>query len=321
MATPDSKPHSRRFFNQLLLAGTVGASSLSRTTCHAQVENSPVQLSSTATTQYGRMARLVKDISGFLQAIEFERTAILGSNYFAVSVCGIDAIKDLEEGRGVDPETLAGLYCGFAIPAVAEHLNTKPIPGGGSKILSPDGRLRYKGTVVRLYSPDQLRELFQRREGFRNENDRIKRHFFADYVYSRKRDTGKLERVGEESEITELLNWYERFQAVSVELDNVLRAERTVNTVLQGDSVQHAFSLSIGGIDVSEDLRSRGAIDPETLAGIYAERVSTDYSTSFQVAGNGAILYDGIPIKLYSQKQLAWCFKMRERLELQASVR
>ena len=86
--------------------------------------------SSQAMLQLGRTSRAIRDLDGFLKAIKFERSAIIGVNYFAVSVGGIDAIRDLEEDRGVDPETLAGLRAGFAVPEVAEHLNLLKTPDG-----------------------------------------------------------------------------------------------------------------------------------------------------------------------------------------------
>lgn len=322
MAIPDSNAFSRRNFNRLLTAGIVGAASVVSTSGQAQEEdNAFFELSPEAISAYGRMVRATKDLDGFLRAIQFERTAIVGLNYFAVSMGGIDAIKDLEEGRGVDPETLAGLYSGFAMPSVSSHLNVKPVRGGGIRILSSDGRIRYKGTVVRMYSPDTLRALFDRRIGFHNDSDRIKRQRAALYVYSRKRELGELERAAEDTEITELLERYQRLSGLKQELATALQNERTLSTVLQGEPIQHIFGVSVGGLDVTEDLRTRHAVDPETLASIYAQRISTDYAASFQVGADGSILYDGVPIKLYSRKRLEWCFKVRERLELQSAVR
>ena len=314
--------YSRRVFQHMMLAGAV--SLLATPAADAQDvpdEEAVVELSPTATTQYGRALLVMQDIEGFLQAINFERKAIIGTNFFSVSVGGIDAIKDLEEGRGVDPETLAGLYAGFALPEVAQHLNTETLPGGSIKVLSPDGRLRYKGTVVRMYSPELLRAVFARRAAFKNENERIKRQAVADYVYARKREFGDLERVGQESEITELIKRFARLQSLLVELDGTLRSERNASSILQGETSQHLFGISVGGIDVSEDLRSRNAVDPESLAAIYAQNISTEYAASFVVGAGGAVTYDGVPVKLYSQKRLEWCFKTRERLATQSLTR
>jgi hypothetical protein len=81
--------------------------------------------------------------------------AILGLNAFATSVGGVDAITDLESGQGVDPETFAGLYAGQAVPEVAEHLAH-----------DAQGRVTYKGRVVRLYNPARLKQLFAARVEF-----------------------------------------------------------------------------------------------------------------------------------------------------------
>jgi len=77
--------------------------------------------------------------------------AVNGVNSFAVTVGGVNAMKDLEEGRGVDPETFAGLYAGQATDRVAVNLTTK------------NNRLYYKGQVVRMYSVSRLKKLWKRR--------------------------------------------------------------------------------------------------------------------------------------------------------------
>ncbi len=321
MATPEASLTTRRAFHRVLVAGSLGMLPQYGARCFAQDEDEPVEFSSELTVQYGRAARVMRDIQAFLEAIEFHRPATIGTNYFGVSVGGVDAVKDLEEGRGVDPETLAGLYAGFALPSIAKHLNAQTSSSGGIKIQSQDGRLRYKGTVVRMYSPNHLRTLFERRDGFRNDSDRVRRQFFAEFVYGRKREQGQFERVGQENEISELLGRFQRMQSALTELATGLEAERPVTSILQGETAQHFFAISIGGINVTEDLQSGGAVDPETLAAIYAQKISTDYAGAFQVGNDGAILYDGVPIKLYSQERLEWCFKTRERLEELSIVR
>jgi hypothetical protein len=81
--------------------------------------------------------------------------AIQGVNSFAASVGGVDSIADLESGQGVDPETFAGLLSGQALPEVAENLAR-----------NSEGRLTYKGKVIRIYSPTRLRQLFALRAEF-----------------------------------------------------------------------------------------------------------------------------------------------------------
>lgn len=95
----------------------------------------------------------VRELTNLFVASGKTSTAFGGMNYFAASVGGIDAERDLEEGRGVDPETFAALYADQASPKISEHLD-----------FDAEGRLRYKKTVIRIYSRERLKQLFQRRE-------------------------------------------------------------------------------------------------------------------------------------------------------------
>ena len=79
--------------------------------------------------------------------------AIQGINAFAVTVGGINAVEDLETGRGVDPETFAGLYAGRATEDIAQHLAR-----------DAEGRLTYKNRVVRIYPISRLQQLFAERD-------------------------------------------------------------------------------------------------------------------------------------------------------------
>ena len=74
--------------------------------------------------------------------------AIRTKNAYAVFCGGLDAVSDLEKGRGVDPITFAGLHVGLAVDDIAVNLGT-----------DENGRLTYKGKLVRIYSIDHLKEL------------------------------------------------------------------------------------------------------------------------------------------------------------------
>ncbi|MFQ5732947.1 MAG: hypothetical protein ACE5KM_13485 [Planctomycetaceae bacterium] len=91
------------------------------------------------------------------------RGATQGVNAFAVTVGGVDAIRDLNEGRGVDPETFAALYAGEANDEVKKSLRMD------------DDRnvLTYKGKVVRMYSIDRLKKLFRKRDDLAGIKKRI----------------------------------------------------------------------------------------------------------------------------------------------------
>ncbi len=294
-------------------------------TVHADEDPDKVRLSGETLLLYGRVERALKDLDGFLEAINFENSAMIGTNYFAVSVGGIDAIRDLEEGRGVDPETYAALYAGYARPEVAKHLNLRKTESTTGALLlrieDSDGRLRYKGTAVRLYSPIRLRELFQRRESFRNENDRQRRAVFGTYVFERQQRLGRIRNDSDRTEVQELSDRYRKLQPLLNDLDSALRGEAATSSVIAGSNSQHFFGYSLGGIDVLSDLSERHAVDPETLAAIYAEQISDDYADDFQFLPNGNVEYNGQQIKLYSSDYLVECFKRRDRLVLQSYLR
>ena len=280
-------------------------------------------LSTETKRTFARADRAIKDLDGYLTALKFQKSAFIGTNYFGVSVGGIDAIRDLEEGRGVDPETLAALYSGFAIPVVSEHLNMKHVRNDAGqlelKIVSVDGRLRYKGAVVRMYSPDTLRELFDRRNSFRIDNERKRKEIFANYVYKRRKEVGNLDSSGQASESSELARRFEELQPLLGELDPVLQAESSASTILGGAGPQHFFGISVAGIDVVKDLSERHAIDPESYAAIYADRVAIDYADFFKIV-DGRIFYQDNEIKMYSTETLESYFKRRDRLTIRTAT-
>lgn len=73
-------------------------------------------------------------------------------NAYAVLVGGVNALEDLESGRGVDPETFAALYAGDATDEVAPHLSK-----------DEDGRLTYKNRLIRIYPISRLKKLHAQR--------------------------------------------------------------------------------------------------------------------------------------------------------------
>jgi hypothetical protein len=78
--------------------------------------------------------------------------AIEGLNSFAATTGPINAIDDLKSGRGVDPETFAGLYAGFAVSEVASKLTR-----------DSEGRLLYEDKLVRMYPISRIKQLFKAR--------------------------------------------------------------------------------------------------------------------------------------------------------------
>lgn len=105
----------------------------------------------------------LKSTANALQQEGLYVPATRGLNAFAVTVGGVNALEDLDSGRGVDPETFAALYAGLAVEEVAEHLTE-----------DKDGRLLYKNKLVRMYPISRLKTLYGQRlalAGERTEED------------------------------------------------------------------------------------------------------------------------------------------------------
>ncbi len=94
-------------------------------------------------------------VKGAAETLEQENLYVSATaqlNVFSVMAGGLNAVQDLEDGRGVDPETFASLYAGEAKPEVKEHLD-----------YDEQGRLTYKGKVVRIYPKQRMKKIFQER--------------------------------------------------------------------------------------------------------------------------------------------------------------
>ncbi|VAX38981.1 hypothetical protein MNBD_PLANCTO02-1100 [hydrothermal vent metagenome] len=97
-----------------------------------------------------------------LEAEDLYKSATTEINVFAITCGGVDALKDLERGTGVDPETFASLYAGKAINEIAEHI------GQDDK-----GRLTYKSKVVRMYPRSRLKKMLEQRDELSGREDGV----------------------------------------------------------------------------------------------------------------------------------------------------
>jgi hypothetical protein len=118
----------------------------------AQGEAGEVQLAEETRTKIHDAKLALQDAMDALEAEGRYGAITDGINAFLVLSGGGDALSDLESGHGVDPETFSGLYAGLAIPEVGDHLAK-----------DEQGRLTYKGKVVRMYSQARLERLFNTR--------------------------------------------------------------------------------------------------------------------------------------------------------------
>jgi hypothetical protein len=95
-------------------------------------------------------------VNGAMLALEGEgrySPAVRGVNGFVVLAGGANVLEDLEAGRGVDPGTFAALYAGRATDEIAGDLGK-----------DDEGRLTYKGKVVRMYPIARLKRMFAERD-------------------------------------------------------------------------------------------------------------------------------------------------------------
>jgi hypothetical protein len=86
-------------------------------------------------------------------------SAIKGTNSFTVLSGGGNSLADLQSGRGVDPETFAALYSGLASDQVIVDLGK-----------DAEGKLTYKGRVVRMYPISAIRAAYLRRADITGED-------------------------------------------------------------------------------------------------------------------------------------------------------
>ncbi|MBI1346392.1 hypothetical protein GC163_08885 [bacterium] len=88
-----------------------------------------------------------------LKAESLYTPATRGMNVYGILTGGLNAIDDLEAGRGVDPETFAALYSDLADDEVQQHISK-----------DSDGRLTYKNKLIRIYPTSRLKRLYQQRQ-------------------------------------------------------------------------------------------------------------------------------------------------------------
>lgn len=125
----------------------------------------PVQAQGAAGAADAPSEEITKQLKAAQSALEAAKSALTTEgryqpatrslNVSMIMAGGVDALGDLEAGRGIDPETYAALYAGDAIDEVAAELDT-----------DEQGRLTYKGKVIRMYPISRLKAVYQERARF-----------------------------------------------------------------------------------------------------------------------------------------------------------
>ena len=111
------------------------------------------------TEKIGEAFAAVQTARGVLDQDALYNPATKTVNVTGILSGGVDAIADLESGRGVDPETFAALYAGMGTDEISAELDKDEL-----------GRLTYKGKVVRMYSISRLKLMFQERLRYTGED-------------------------------------------------------------------------------------------------------------------------------------------------------
>ena len=93
-----------------------------------------------------------------LEAESLYVSATKTMNSFGVLSGGLNAVEDLETGRGVDPETFAALYADLATEEVKLKLSK-----------DDKGRLVYNGKLIQMYPISRLRKTFDARNALSGE--------------------------------------------------------------------------------------------------------------------------------------------------------
>lgn len=116
-------------------------------------DDEAVQRSDEAIAQVRAVVSAAQSAAAVMENESLYKAATRGVNVFAASAGGTNAISDLEDGRGVDPETFAALYAERWTDEVKPHIGRDEL-----------GRLTYKGKLIRLYSQQRLKSLFTTRD-------------------------------------------------------------------------------------------------------------------------------------------------------------
>lgn len=134
-----------------VLVGLTGSDEFGAAYAQNGVADAP--LSEDAENEIRAVGRSLSSAVDELESAGRYVAATTGANPFLVLSGGGDAMADLESDNGVDPETFAALYAGRVNEEIKDNVS-----------IDDEGRVLYKGRVVRMYSVKRLKEMYQRRD-------------------------------------------------------------------------------------------------------------------------------------------------------------
>ncbi|MFT4554875.1 MAG: hypothetical protein ACKVII_01440 [Planctomycetales bacterium] len=138
------------------LAGTMQWSAQSSAVAQPATDGASQEVTKSITAAYSALQTVRSNLNQ--EARYTPATRII--NATGLMAGGVDAMADLESGQGVDPETFGGLYAGHATDEVSIDLDT-----------DENGRLTFKGKVVRMYSVERLKKFYKERLKFAGDGE------------------------------------------------------------------------------------------------------------------------------------------------------
>ena len=138
------------------LAGTMQWSGQSSAVAQNEDEGASEEVSKSITAAYAALQTVRRNLN---QEGRYTPAAKM-LNVTGVMAGGINAVADLESGQGVDPETFGALYAGMASDEVSVDVET-----------DENGRLTFKGKIIRMYSVERLKKFYKDRLKFAGKDD------------------------------------------------------------------------------------------------------------------------------------------------------
>jgi hypothetical protein len=136
----------------LVLAQAGGDKKYGKSKAGSEASAAAAAISDEAKAKIRAASDALKAAMEALQAENRYDSAIKGVNTFSVLSGGGNSMTDLASPGGVDPETFAALYAGLAADSVV-----------GELARDAEGRLTYKGRVIRIYPISRLRAAYASR--------------------------------------------------------------------------------------------------------------------------------------------------------------
>jgi hypothetical protein len=76
----------------------------------------------------------------------------------------------------------------------------------------------------------------------------------------------------------------------------------------------NSFAISVGGLNVLEDLETTRSVDPETFAALYADRATEEVAQHIAKDEAGRLTYKGKVIRMYPIARIKQLFAKRDEI-------